>query len=379
MELMWSEGGVIITKKDGLYGAVDETGEEIVANKYTSWWVEPNTEGQFALGSEDEAICFDKKGNELLTICRPSSVYINENCITYSYMEYSEEENADGVYAAIYDLEKAVLQTYTQTTTRISAYRVTPVMEDEFYITWKGVDYADIYRVDRTTLKQERISSHWNRRLFAVNGEYGVASENGWYFGVGLLSKDGSEELMVDINELLKVCDLDVENYSYWPEYFIKEGQHLYNIGKQMVLGLESKTDNKEYYFLLDFTKAEVEERELGTAEYSWIEKIVSNPEDVVVTVKNKIYLSESGNYFASQDDDRFYIDAKGNIIADFADCSEFVGDYALAIEEDGMAYVVDKKFQKVSEGYPADRVYASGNVLCIEKGEQTRYLYVTE
>lgn len=58
-------------------------------------------------------------------------------------------------------------------------------------------------------------------------------------------------------------------------------------------------------------------------------------------------------------------------------DCSDFVGEYALVVEKDGMAYVVDTKFNKVSKGYPADGVYAGGDVLCVEKGEDVTYLFV--
>ena len=98
----------------------------------------------------------------------------------------------------------------------------------------------------------------------------------------------------------------------------------------------------------------------------------------MIIAHYDYIGLSASGNYLASKGDDWFYIDKKGENVRDYVDCSDFAGGYALVVEGDGMAYVVDTEFNKVSEGYPADGVYVSGDMLCVEKGEEVTYLYVT-
>ena len=79
--------------------------------------------------------------------------------------------------------------------------------------------------------------------------------------------------------------------------------------------------------------------------------KIVTNPEEILIGIYDYVQLSATGNYLASKGDEWFYINKNGDVLKKCVDCSAFVGEYALAVEEDGKAYVIDTKFNKVSNG----------------------------
>ena len=79
-------GGVIVTLRDGLYGAVDLEGEEIVPNSYSSYLRTPNDQGQFALGDGENATVFDRQGNVLLEVQELICMGISENAVTYGHM-----------------------------------------------------------------------------------------------------------------------------------------------------------------------------------------------------------------------------------------------------------------------------------------------------
>ena len=66
-----------------------------------------------------------------------------------------------------------------------------------------------------------------------------------------------------------------------------------------------------------------------------------------------------------------FYLDEQGNRVdsPEWADCSGFYQGYALVLEKDGMAYLVDRDFNKVTEGYPAASVSQAGGMFCLAKG----------
>ena len=86
--------------------------------------------------------------------------------------------------------------------------------------------------------------------------------------------------------------------------------------------------------------------------------------------------LSDTGYYMAGVDNDFFYVDRTGKKVADYKDCASFLDGYALVIEEDGMAYLVDEELNKVSEGQPADSVYRSnGALVSVKDGVETYFV----
>jgi len=358
-------------------------GEEIVEHTYSSWYVEPNADGQFALGNEEAVFCFDANGNVVCTIEEDvNRIYINEGYVTYIYSVKNEGANAEArpyhTKLGAFDIKKGKVLGIEQPTPNVEM--ITPVVDGKFYVTWAYYDGTEICEVDVKTLEQKNIQWDWWCKLLSSQKEYSTIMAN--CFGnhwIGLLSTDGTEECRADILEMIALYEIPSNNgCSYNATSYWHEGVKYYNRGMQVVIYIESNDDGSEHCFLMDFSKAKTEDRKIENEyEIEVIQPVVTNLKDVIVAHYDDIYLSESGNYLASKDDDWFYINSKGEVIADYVDCSEFVGDYALAVEDDGMAYVVDTKFNKVSNGYPADGVYANGSALAVEKDGKLLYLFV--
>ena len=262
-----SGGGVIITKKDGMYGAVNMDGEELVKHTYSSWWSAPNKDGQFALVNEEAVVCFDAKGRVIYTIENLNRLYINEGYITYIYSVKNEGANAESrpyhTRLGVYDIKKKMLLDIEQPTPNVEM--VTPVVDGKFYVTWAYYDGTEIKEVDVKTLEQRDVQSDWWCKFYNPQGKYGAIMAN--LFGnhwVGLLGVDGKEEYRVDILEMIAMygipsnngCNYNVISYS-------EDGTTYYNRGMQVVIYIKSNDDGSEHYFLTDFSKAKVEENKI--------------------------------------------------------------------------------------------------------------------
>ncbi len=394
------EGGVIITKKNGLYGAVNEKCKQIVENEYESIWLAPSADGQFVLKKGENVDCFDAEGNLLLTIERPGVIRIAEGYITYSYTQYDEENGWGGKMLGIYDIKNKKNLSVEKIPYPTGIYmgpsfdgkspaedwpvdEVTAVMDGKFYASWNTPWCSIVLKVDVETLEVEKIYNV-NDDMFwfqQPQGGYSAIREQ-CYRGawLGLLSEDGKEEYRVDVLELMELCEIPEEVGVYYStrEYY-SEGRWHKNIGKQVAMQIKSLEDNSVHSFLVDFSDAEQVLREIRGSYGTASMPMVSNLSEIILAKYDYINLSPSGNYLVGDDGDWFYINAKGEKIADYEDCSDFVGDFALVIEDDGMAYVVDKKFNKVSKGYPADGVRSAVGALCIVNDGENTLLYVTK
>ncbi|MCM1221507.1 MAG: FecR family protein, partial [Lachnospiraceae bacterium] len=124
-------GGVIITKRDDLYGAVNLEGEEIVPNGYSVYVRTPNNEGQFALGDGENFIVFDNQGNVVVEMTGIVSIQIAENAVTYGRI------NADGIHeAGCYDILEGCYTSQTvltDTSSMIGGTYVTGLRNGEFW------------------------------------------------------------------------------------------------------------------------------------------------------------------------------------------------------------------------------------------------------
>lgn len=219
-----------------------------------------------------------------------------------------------------------------------------------------------VYRSRDICVYRLYVQGDWRCKLLNPKGKYGAIMAN--LFGnhwVGLLSTDGDKEYRADILEMIAMYEIPSNNgCNYNVIYYSEDGATYYNRGMQIVIYIESNDDGSKHYFLADFSKVKEEEKKIENEyDFEATEPVVTNLEDVIIAHYDYIGLSASGNYLASMDGDWFYIDEKGEVVRDYVDCSDFVGEYALVVEKDGMAYVVDTKFNKVSKGYPADGVYA--------------------
>ena len=188
------------------------------------------------------------------------------------------------------------------------------------------------------------------------------------------MSADGTKHYTVSIDELFQLIyqfnpaeDVEWENWSYAIKNVYEDGMYGGNYQKQVVLELKyqdkSEFEEKSSRDLTDFG---------GQKYYDYS---VTNLKDIIVAQYEYIRMSPDGYYLAGTEDDWFYIDKTGVVVADFKDCSDFRNGYALIIEEDGLAYLVDKEFNKLTAGQPATSVHAMGDALVIVNGEEKTFL----
>ena len=52
-----------------------------------------------------------------------------------------------------------------------------------------------------------------------------------------------------------------------------------------------------------------------------------------------------------------------------YNDCSDFSNGYALVIDTDGMAYLINRNFEKITDGFKADIVARQGGIFIAKDG----------
>ena len=409
------DGNVIVTLRDGLYGAVNLDGKEIVPNSYTSYILTPNNDGQFVLGDEGLAVVYDNQGNEILRLPEYNGIRLSENAVTACYINaegepelgcydigmgsytvriglgylnnpgsigFTGRQGGEFWYSTMEDLRLRLVGEDG------SILWTDEALEAECLELWKEEMRADGYTVTETE-----------------GGAYatlpnGGASDNGFYDGTQGISsfshdpgyplRDSKDGYMVccpwlessimrvfDCNERRMIVMSTYEEdgnalpdeYEYWPKSYYTDGGWYANSKSLIVLrGTDYGEENTYMDFLIDISRAQ-------TDASGW----VTNLPEMVLAQYPEIDLTGDGYCLASDGESWFYLDEQGSRVntPQWADCSAFYGGYALVLEEDGMAYVVDKNFQKVTEGYPADAVSLSAGLFCVRNGEEKTFIYM--
>lgn len=403
-------GGVIVTLRDGLYGAVDLEGEEIVPNSYSSYLRTPNDQGQFALGDGENATVFDRQGNVLLEVQELICMGISENAVTYGHMNEAGKPEvccydiAEGRQTARIELE----QRY-----ELIGYGygigITSLQDGEFL--YSDTDDLNMHRVRKdgtivwTDEEQEaRLQEIWVEEMRAEGaaievteeGAYATFSSNGsagtsiFGYDPGCPVQSARDGYIVGTPwleaSLLRIHDLNAGEsiqldmyslegdpvdciYGFWPQSYYDCGQWYINRGTSLVLrGSTYDGTEEQMDFLIDFSRAQTD-----------ASGDVTNEQELVLAKYPYIKLAGDGYYTASDGEAWFYLDEQGNRVdsPEWADCSGFYQGYALVLEKDGMAYLVDRDFNKVTEGYPADSVSQAGGMFCIAKGDEQTFLYM--
>lgn len=384
-------GGVIITTSNGLYGAMNSDGEIIVPNEYTECEQVANDEGHFILTKDDIYYVFDRDGKVVYS----APIYAVENTENWSYevIHYIFVQDGYVVYQGCdypENLKPLVYDLSRQKELNVADYEVT---YDDVW-GWGEAGYCDI--VDGYLVGfEESFSVVWARKIkedyvevpvfnycqvegvhhslagagiTSVKDEYVFFYINEQYFedmysagqwdscGLAPILPENGKACSIKIAEFAQEIHGIPEGEIYFPWGWYKywsQGTNKVNLDKQVVLYIGD--DNERKLYLLNFENAQVDE-------YGYV-----NPSDVVIGSYDYIELNDSGNYLACNGDDWFYVNSKGEIVADFKDCSDFWNGYALIIDEDNLAYIINIEFEKVSAGYPADRVYLYGEALALE------------
>lgn len=365
-------GGVVITKQDGMYGAVNYHGEVLVPNEYNYYVLAPNEQGYFVLGQMDDVGCiahvFDAAGEEKLVIDDVDRLKSYEDKIIYTCWKYDYEADKECGSVTLYDMSKVAVVFQEETTwdtDEPGGFIPTITETGEF---WYTNLFGSIHRivVDATGTGEAKVVQE-----FDVDYEYiwSVFSD-GFAMANGVVEADRGMLTNENRTEIYNYDPYAIWNSEFYSESFAERqyfdnGLYKYNKGKLFVISHEDAVEDKTYYHLVNMEKAVCNEN-------NW----VLNYEEVVVATYDYIQLSGSPYYLAGNDGKYFYIDANGQIVHDsFLDYSTFYNGYAMIIDVDGCAYMIDEDFNKVAGGYEADGVSTIGGIFCVEKDGEVLYL----
>ncbi len=408
-------GGVIITTSDGLYGAMNSDGEIIVPNEYTECEQVANDEGHFILTKDDIYYVFDRDGKvaynapiyaqeiegDWIYEDAPHSIFVQDG-----YVVYQGQDGPDGNFKpVVYDLNRQIElsvadyeATYntSESSTDTGNYgiigtgngmTVSKLTPGEAWYTDIVDGYLVGYQMEFSVvgarkiqgdnvdipvfndMQEEGLSSGWpGGSVTSVKDGYAFFHINETYFDdmyssgywiccglVPIISENGKASA-INLNQIAEEFHGIPKEQGYFPwgaHTYWTQGGNRVNLDQQVVVYLGEEPGRKLY--LLNFENAQ-------TDEYGYV-----NPSDVVIGSYDYIELNDSGNYLACNGDDWFYVNSKGEIVADFKDCSDFWNGYALIIDEDNLAYIINTEFEKMSAGYPADSVYLYGEALALE------------
>lgn len=380
-------GGVAITKKYGLYGAMNTQGKEIVPNEYDSIVHYPTDKGYFVLKKEGKIYFFDKSGTEIL-----SEIYHTGLGLKIEGDKAFWKEELFGYTA--YDLKDRIGRVYGT------------------YSFDNNYGYGSIIRANGSVLEAKYIFDleYYEAQCVAVHdldgkgrSKYGsiIADYLGVidaeeYFVV-CSSYDNNVVLMFDHDnfgiidvtsgniagedadlakaentftmKLVKPSEVFEKYTDYAPEesvdwqfgcYGIRDdGETRFSVNEQAVIYFD--VADERVMLLLNFKDAIVDKN-----------GYVTNLDDVV---KGKVYdyigLSKTGYHCAEDDGTLLYLDKNGNEVATYKDLTNFVGEgYALVIKESGMVYLIDTKFNEIPTGYTAEYVTVLGETLVAVEGD---------
>lgn len=369
MEIAYAYGNVMVIYSAGKYGALDYNGNLLVENIYEEIWVRPNGDGDFALGNKEKAVVFNAQGDRLLEIAAPDEMFINERVVTY--IVYKDGDFGNG-YA--YNLERG---RYIAT---FEASYVSVMSEGKFYFS----DRFGLVAMD-VDGNSQMIWDYWNlydgkERIIPLLFEgmrdgYGTVScicTAGYH--MGLISEDGQELLLISPDELAQ--------YSKFGSYdrcgiftYQEEGVRYANLDKKIVVYLES--DDKERFFLIDFARAEKNQKRSGTTYLQ--ENTASNFSEMVVGEYDSICMSPSGNHAATKDGGHLYFNNAGVVLGEYKQNLYFRRNHGLIMEENNDVYLINSKGKKMYGGISADTITIAGNAFGVKKDNRRIYWLVVD
>ena len=360
VEEVTGNGGVIITKISGLYGAMNYTGEELVPNIYNCCFEIPNEEGYFALGDETEELTvahvFDATGKEKLVIDNIVDLELYEEKAFYSKGIWEEFS-----YMCLYDMLK-----------ELSLYSCGGEWDDHICTHYATIvsDNGEFYFINGDeTLYKLNEDGEDNYRVELINGSL-FATMSNYSDGHAVMVENYSWTCSL-LDEVGAVCNRFAGEAFWGDEYKDYDDKAYYDNGlwkenKGKLIVMSTYMDEKPQYHLLNL--------EYMQQDYDWGK--IPNVEEVIVASFDYIQLSDSPYYLVCNGDKYFYIDENGQIVHDsFLDYSAFYGGYAMIIDTDGCAYMIDEEFNKVAGGYEADGVATVGGIFMVLNGDETIYL----
>lgn len=423
-----AHNGVMPVRKDGLWGAVDYQNHVVVPFEHTDFQA-PDEQGNFVMidtAVEEQSVnflgethtydheenyytLFDPQGNVLYEgehqVRATGGLYIllkeGENGEQYDIEYYRpdgtlvtswQEEFFSARINGFYDGISLVYQSSSENSQWVGAdqqagysyetgiYQVGE-MDQNGNITWYEDPMYTRYLQENEQMLQQAIERAQARGGLS-GGAAGSGSyltrvplstvNHGYYVAGSTVGEAGWIAMCSDSYEFLGECDLynlqpdpqqgfvNSDNFYNGEETnsfrgFYHDGAFFYNYGPNMVWIMGDQDVLVDFSLYPGMTFDTVDNR-------------------IVKAVYDRILMSDEAYWLVQRGDQWGYIDHDGNEVGMFEDASEFYQKYALVIEN-GSAYVINERFEKVQELGEADSVSIYGELFTFTRGD-TRYFY---
>ena len=389
-------GNVIPVKKNNLWGLIDYDGNVIAQPTYTGYWAAANNDGYAILEDYDYYYIIGADGS-IKKYERSNIDYIrigDGNIV--SYAKYGEEFEGDFIYekldgTLVYKAQNAVTMDASST--------LTPFHEGKAYVylneDWESGRLVEI-ALDGTTKVIAKDpedlggASDYAIMPYGANADgYVVGTFPGWGGGTHLYHVNTgklSGRLVGVKGSLLKDKDVDWESW-YLENHIFADSFKLEDLERVCYDDYEFKTcySNGTYtYNVENYGCFTVKLPNDTTCDILF--DYLSVGDDEVITNYVAMYdriLFEDYKYLAVKDGDNwFYIDFKGNVVSDtYKDVTSFNSKgYALVMDKDGKAYVINDAFERLAELPYVTAMGSNGDIFVVEcefaNGEKANGVY---
>lgn len=358
-----ANGGVIPVKMNGLWGAVNYEGQEIVPCQYDGFYYAPNEKGYFVL---DNCVVTEKTTDFGSTYEAKDYTYFLFGADGKLIYEGKDQVMASANFYALkkIDFEFPKVEYYDYSgnnflTTEVYDQTVVDAFGayDGIATVYKSSDNGSLHEIPSEIGKlKEDNTVEWSNKTFYTDKQPISSVNHGYFVANNYAFEHGEVELYSEDCELVSKCHLgciklsgddveivDVVNASFECRFsgFFHDGEYIYNYGSKMIVIVDEK------YVLVDLALCPG----MTTDTIS---------KEIVTAVYDRIYMADANYWRVRKGEQWGYIDHDGNEVAMFDNSvSNFIDGYALILK-DGKACLIDETFEVVQEYGSAEAV---GNV----------------
>ena len=379
--LGFAYGGVIPVKRNGLWGAVNYKGEEVVPAQYSNFFRAPDNEGLFVLQDGNGTYHLFNADGKLLyqgadEVMASGSFYAvmtgnidgdwQKSLVTYYDLNGNEVartnrfDSADLLYGSCED-GITVYENYESEEENHALEKI-GILNSSGNIEWLGTLYDG--KITQTADGRDVETAADAQSMMIRLTQCPVTGINNGYFlmyarmtpdsGIDLYSTDLEKIGSLDYVKLVGNGDnLSSNEGSFneenWFRSYFLDGASKVNYGSKVVASI----DGRDY--LLDLSK-------VGESN--------SNLSEALICSYDGIYMSDSDLWLVHKGDEWGYIDQSGKELSMFEDASPFVNGCAL-IRKDGEAILIDEQMNELQVLGEATSVSSNGEMLMIRNDGQ--------
>lgn len=382
---------VIPVEKNGKWGLLDYSGKVLAEPMYSDFWYYPNNKGYTTFKDGATYVILDNKGQEVVryddvsnaVMCENDVVKITNGCdVTYQHL------NGE-VIGSTKELLNQYLEEMRSQATREELDE--GVFDKENWYVFKN----SLYYGGRAQITLLSEIENWGLEIVITESgaevvdsgsglSYDIACSSNGYVVSAMREEFGYNFYNSVTNQHINWVDGTAysvpELRAIWPE---SEWYALSSYGDLEIIATKNgQIANYYSYAVLNFKSVDYDEN--GN-------EIILDQKDVLFDFRkqtdsmnlssNAFYDDIAFNdykYLAVFDKERFFIDLDGNIVSDsYLDISSFTPlGYAMVMEEEGTAYIVNDQFEVVETIENVERFHTSNELFIITNLDGTIYSY---